>query len=471
MAGGADVLERFLPNLSGLKGYLPDPTLQAQLIQNITDAQQDRIKRMGDIQAQGAGAVPRLLADIPTKAFEGAAAGRKLAAEENAGKTRQAQSEAELESTKTANQDAALKHKMAEEQYSFMHQPDPKNTAQTRENAAQQSDYEMLLQKPEFERQHMAQQMKESDTNIAATKASTTGMYQQQKTAAQDIEESRFLKVIDGIVRQNPPGPERDAKIKTASDLAARQGSLPPGIYPQLAASQASNYDAQIRANAAAMPLTTEGQHMTAATQDAIKGAGAVQQLNRQLQDYSSTWNLGPLHSDKAQAAIAGFVGTLRQMGAAGDSQAASLADYVQSANPLNGEAGTKMQSVVQTLANRVQNQWETEGKRQITPGMSQRPEVQNANQAIQSLGQVGKKTKNTMGFGPGNTTVNNKQFTNPGAQNGGQAIAQPAAPSAQQAPMGAGPNGQMVTSPGFNPQPQPMPYGPLNDRENMGGQ
>ncbi len=157
---------------------------------------------------------------------------------------------------------------------------------------------------------------------------------------------------------------------------------------------------------------------------------------------------MGPIHSDKSKAAIAGFVGTLRQMGAQGDDQAAKLADYIESSNPLNGSTGDKMASVVKTMVGRVQDRWHNELDPAINPDLRQRPEYQQASQQVQSLSNLtgtgqNPRNKGSIFGGPQTGVANNGSFTNPGAQGGATA-----APAPQ-------PQAQPAAQP-FSPMPTP---------------
>lgn len=437
MASGPDALAEFLPDLAAAKGFLPNEALNAQLIQNITDAQQSRIKQMGDLRAQSAGAPYAGAQNLLSSAEQG----YKFGSEEqtNAAKRAQtesltAQNQAATGAQTIANQAAKDKLQLAEEQNAWMHQPDPLAGSDanhpaggTRADAARQSDYKTMLQTPEFAAQKMANDTNEAKSRVTQSNALAASYGIQNKSALDQQDQDRFLNVIDGISRTTPAGPDRDKAIQAATAEAQTGGRLPPSQYAALAQIHPQIVDAQQKSNAAAAEtnatLGVPYQQLTDATQKATGGANAVKSLQAQLAALKSG-SVGFLHSPNAQAAVDGAAATLDQLGKAGDGQAATWAQQLRSSNPIDGTAQNQLQQIIPQLSQRVQQTWQT-NQTQITPAMQNRNEFKTTNQLVQSLGQAPGMQSPGQIFQPQKSA--NTAFTNPPKPPAGQAQAAPA--------------------------------------------
>lgn len=446
MASGPDALAEFLPDLAAAKGYLPNEALNAQLIQNITDAQQSRIKQMGDLRAQSAGAPYAGAQNLLSSAEQG----YKFGSEEQTAAAKRAQMDAQTgqiqagTSAQTiANQGAKDKLQLAEEQNAWMHQADPLAGSDahhpaggTRADAARQSDYETMLQAPEFAQQKIQNETAQSKASVAQSNALAASYGIQNKSALDQADQERFLNVVDGISRTIPAGPDRDKAVQAATAEAQTGGRLPPSQYAALAQIHPQIVDAQQKAAAAAAETnTTLGvpyQQLTDATQKATGGANAVKSLQSQLTALKSG-SVAFLHSPNAQAALDGAVATLDQLGKA-DGQAATWAQQLRSSNPIDGTAQNQLAQIIPQLSARVQQTWQT-NQTQITPAMQNRNEYKTTNQLVQSLGQSPGMQSPAQIFQPGRNTA----FTNPPKPPPGQAQAAPT-PAPGPTPPGPGP-------------------------------
>lgn len=447
----ADVLAQFMPDLAKAKGYMPDSGLQAQIMQNGTDAQADRLRQMANIREK-AGRAP---AEALMQALQSGKEFYKMGGDRQELNARLAEEQAKTEGANIQNKRSSLSLGSEEQYQKWLDQPTgPEEGAASRRDKMNQTGYDkdLLSNDAERQRQGIEQQSAGLRQKQVMSDLATQGF--NLGSAKEQLEAQHFGQAVDSIIYN--PGmndQQKQAELQKITDHGQHQGGMEPRAYNALTSTAWTHYQAQKSSAATAAQgkeqateLSKPYQDLTNATKSTLGGVGQVSALHKQLQNYQNSLNFGPVHSDTAQAATAGFVGTLRQMAKQGDEQAGKLADYVESSNPLNGQAGDKMQKVLGIMSQRVQDRWHTEYEPQVTPELRGRPEYQQTLQAVQGLSNLtgsGKNQKNSGNlFGSGGkATVDNKGFTNPGAQGG--ATAAPSQPPPQQ---GAG----------FSPMPVP---------------
>lgn len=424
----SDVLAQFMPNLAATKSYLPDSELQARLIQNITDAQQQRIKQMGDLQAQAAGAPYAGLVNLLKSGEEG----YKFATEESAqqAKTRVAQAQAAAQELETEHRAKAYG---AEDD--FLDSEDPKGpmdpdsdpsdpTHLTHRQEALQSGLDVQALAPQEHSQKLLTDLAESNARVEASHAgvknsllSTMDAHTQTLMAEWDMQ-------VKGIATKTPPNsPERAQQMTAAAQAFARKNNIDVGTLNNWASLSATQQDATAAGNKATaelgFKLSPEGVNMGNVTSKGVAQAQMMQTLKDAAQQYKSN-----LYVNNG---VADFVGANQKALAvqARDNFANTLDGLGQGdlANNIRGwdikSVGARMDQIMSTMAPQIKANWGI-AKQNLLPTTQQRPEITQVDAIMNGLdsGTPG----SSQIFKPTPAKAPNTAFTNPPKPGGAQA-------------------------------------------------
>jgi hypothetical protein len=432
----SDVLAQFMPNLQAAKGYLPDANMQAQLIQNITDAQQQRIKEMADLSAQSAGAPYAGLQQALSSAKEG----YHLAEESKLNKAKLDQSQATTEGQNIQNKRSQMSLGAEEQYQNWLKQPVDANNPDggSRADKLNQAGYDKDLLSVDAEKQRQGLQFQDEalkSKQILSEVASNGFNLQSAKRA----DEAQAFTQAAMKITANPNLTDQDKQTQLNKMIqdAQTQGGMDPRSVNALGAAAWGKYQEAIAAkNQAAISSELNATSLPAygtmkdIAKEGVSGASAVKALQQQLQTMKAG-SVGYIAGPQAEAATRGAIGTLRQLASQGDVEAGTVADQMESHNPIAGSNQSILQNFIGKLSSRVQEKFQTE-QGLVTGKMQDRPEFKGAAQAVQSLGDAsGQRPKNQANiFGaPGQTvTVDNRSFTNP-QRPSGTALATPAGP------------------------------------------
>lgn len=494
MASAADALARFMPS-GRLQG--PDDSTRDQIIERIAEEQQRRIGQMGDVQAQGA-AIPGQAVQNAVGAFKEGTKfkqseeqhGRAMTAQDTANRYnadiaggyekdqaaldeedpnseeglsfREQGKQNPIREGSLSNRDLDLSVSGKERRAKFMTTPNAALANQTPEQAGMQQETQEAAKAPAIAEENRARVARESQQNIAASKASVDSTYHIIKDSDQDREGSMIKTEMEDAAAKNPQqGPQRDQAIAAIGRKWSSQTrtGLPSGYILALGDSVGRGLDtakaqaaAGLEAGKQTLPSTGE---LGKASGNALGGVKAVNAMKALAKQYKGAAYQG---SPEGATALRGFVATMQSLGDANDGFGQELMAKLSSHNPLDGTNTSLMDQAISHYSDKVAHDWET--SKAGLPGASQeRSNYATTDSAVRALaGGVDHNSADLTGNGAGGRH-DSRGFTAGTKGKSGNAAA---APAGQPPPPASQPPPMMT--PGMAPPPPvgvPPPMAP----------